>query len=178
MVYRGGELFQHLRNARRFDENRAKFYAAEIVLALEYLHKIDVVYRDLKPENILMDDVGHICLADFGMAKQLKANEKTYTLVGTPEYLAPEIVDGVGHNRPADWWALGVFMYDGFTFFLSCVPISYEMLIGIPPFYNRDQNYDLIYKMIREKEVGFGTKIPISTNAKDLILNVNQMRFR
>ena len=107
---RGGELFQHLKNARRFDENRAKFYAAEIILALEYLHKMGVVYRDLKPENILMDDEGHICLADFGMAKQLKEGEKTYSVVGTPEYLSPEIVDGEGHSFPADWWALGVFM--------------------------------------------------------------------
>mmetsp|Transcript_1390 Transcript_1390/g.1262 ORF Transcript_1390/g.1262 Transcript_1390/m.1262 type:complete len:133 (+) Transcript_1390:924-1322(+) len=123
---RGGELFQHLRNSKRFEEKRAKFYAAQIVLALDYLHELGVVYRDLKPENILMDGDGHICLTDFGMAKVLKKNEKTNSFVGTPEYLAPEIIDGKGHSFEVDWWALGIF--------------TYEMLIGLPPFYNREQN--------------------------------------
>lgn len=84
---RGGELFQHLRHSKRFDEKRAKFYAAQILLALEHLHSMDVVYRDLKPENILMDENGHVCLADFGMSKILKKGQKTKSFVGTPEYL-------------------------------------------------------------------------------------------
>ena len=104
-------MFQHLRQARRFDEERAKFYAAEIILALEYLHQLDVVYRDLKPENILMDEGGHIALTDFGMAKIVEDGKKTNSFVGTPEYLAPEIIDCVGHTKPVDWWSLGILMY-------------------------------------------------------------------
>lgn len=96
--------------AKRFDENRAKFYTAEIILALEYLHNLDVVYRDLKPENILLDEEGHIALADFGMAKRLKKDELTYSFVGTPEYLSPEMVDNVGHSFVSDWWSLGIFV--------------------------------------------------------------------
>ena len=84
---RGGELYQHLKAARRFPEERARFYAAEIALALEYLHQKDIIYRDLKPENILLDDEGHICLADFGLSKYVGNNIQATTIVGTPEYL-------------------------------------------------------------------------------------------
>lgn len=83
----GGELFSHLRKARRFDEKRAKFYAAEILLGLEYLHKLGILYRDLKPENILMDEEGHVCLTDFGTAKLLEEDQVATSIVGTPEYL-------------------------------------------------------------------------------------------
>ena len=107
---RGGELFQHLRTVRRFDEERTKFYTAEIILAIEYLHSKDIIYRDLKPENILLDDEGHICLTDFGLAKYVGNNSKANTFVGTPEYLAPEIITGIGHHKPADWWSLGILM--------------------------------------------------------------------
>lgn len=107
---RGGELFQHLKNARRFSEERTKFYTAEILLALEYLHSQDIIYRDLKPENILLDDDGHICLTDFGLAKHIGNNIKATTFVGTPEYLSPEIICGMGHGKPADWWSLGILM--------------------------------------------------------------------
>lgn len=99
-----------MRMTRRFEEHRTKFYAAEIICALEYLHKLDVVYRDLKPENILLDEEGHICLTDFGMAKKLKPGELTDSFVGTPEYLSPEIIENKGHSMPADWWALGIFV--------------------------------------------------------------------
>jgi serum/glucocorticoid-regulated kinase 2 len=84
---RGGELFQHLRNSKRFDEPRAKFYAGDILLALGHLHSKDIVYRDLKPENILMDDDGNVCLTDFGMAKIIRKNEVAMSFCGTPEYL-------------------------------------------------------------------------------------------
>jgi len=123
---RGGELFQHLRNAKRFEESRAKFYAAEIVLALDFLHSIKVIYRDLKPENVLLDSEGHVCLTDFGIAKKLPEDGRTYSFVGTPDYLAPEIIEGKGHGIAVDWWALGI--------------ITFEMMISIPPFYNREQN--------------------------------------
>lgn len=89
---RGGELFKHLRDRKRFSEEQAKFYASQILLALEYLHKMGVVYRDLKPENILVDEDGYVKMTDYGLAKFLKQGEATYSFVGTPEYLAPEII--------------------------------------------------------------------------------------
>lgn len=95
----GGELFFHLRRSGRFKESRAKFYAVEIILALEYLHSKGVIYRDLKPENILLGSDGHLKLTDFGLSKIKKNDdEKSNTFCGTPEYLAPEILLGKGHN--------------------------------------------------------------------------------
>lgn len=85
--YRGGELFQHIKLNRRFTEEQARFFAAEMVLALEYLHSLGIIYRDLKPENILLDDDGHIAITDFGLAKFVNVNTTTSTFVGTPEYL-------------------------------------------------------------------------------------------
>lgn len=126
----GGELFSLLRQSTKFDLKSAVFYAAEIVCAFEYLHGQDIVYRDLKPENILLDAEGHIKLADFGFSKKIP--HRTYTLCGTPEYLAPEIIQSKGHNSGADWWALGVLIY--------------EMLSGSPPFY--DENTIKIYDKI------------------------------
>jgi len=155
---KGGELFQHLKIAKRFEEERAKFYVAEILLALEYLHNLGVIYRDLKPENVLMDEDGHICLTDFGMAKQLRKGELTYSFVGTPEYLAPEIVRGEGHGQPADWWALGI--------------LTYEMMVGLPPFYNRDRNTEKMFAAIQSKEVTFSSKVTLSADAKDFIMQL------
>ena len=89
----GGELFFHLRRSQRFPEARAKFYTAELVIILEYLHSRGIAYRDLKPENILIESDGHLKLTDFGLAKtDLKEGETTLTFCGTPEYLAPEIL--------------------------------------------------------------------------------------
>lgn len=109
----GGELFYHLRREGRFSEQRTVFYAAEILLALECLHKNNIIYRDLKPENVLLDNEGHIKLTDFGLSKQnVIGNRNTYTFCGTPEYLAPEIVKGKGHNKAVDWWSLVIiFIY-------------------------------------------------------------------
>ena len=127
----GGELFTYLRRAGRFSLETTKFYAAEIVCALEYMHNLNIVYRDLKPENLLLDARGHIKIADFGFAKVIPDN-RTWTLCGTPEYLAPEIILGRGHGRPVDWWALGILIY--------------EMMAGFPPFY--DETPFLIYEKI------------------------------
>ncbi|XDB67236.1 hypothetical protein AB1E18_019597 [Capra hircus] len=106
----GGELFSYLRNRGRFSSNTGLFYAAEIVCAIEYLHSRDIVYRDLKPENILLDRDGHVKLTDFGFAKKLV--DKTWTLCGTPEYLAPEVIQSKGHGRAVDWWALGILIFE------------------------------------------------------------------
>lgn len=115
----GGELFSHLRKAGKFPNDVAKFYAAEVILAFEYIHSMDILYRDLKPENLLLDVGGHIKITDFGFAK--KVPERTFTLCGTPEYLAPEIIQSKGHGKAVDWWALGI--------------LTYEMLVGYPPFF-------------------------------------------
>jgi len=88
-----------------------KFYGSQIALALDHLHRYGIIYRDLKPENILMDAGGYLKLADFGMAKVLKQEEKATTFCGTPEYLAPEIITSVGHNKACDWWSFGILLY-------------------------------------------------------------------
>ncbi|KAK2920860.1 hypothetical protein Q8A73_000345 [Channa argus] len=121
----GGELFYHLQRERIFLEPRARFYAAEIASALGYLHSLHIVYRDLKPENILLDSQGHIVLTDFGLCKEgLEANGTTTTFCGTPEYLAPEVLQKQAYDRTVDWWCLG--------------SVLYEMLYGLPPFYSRN----------------------------------------
>lgn len=152
----GGELFQHLRKFRIFDEEKVRFYGAQIALALEHLHTYGIIYRDLKPENILMDNEGYLKLADFGMAKHLKGEEKATSFCGTPEYLAPEIITGEGHNKSADWWSFGILIY--------------EMLCGIPPFYN--ENLERMYELIKLAELRFPKKIKISSDAQDLITKV------
>ncbi|KAJ3319651.1 camp-dependent protein kinase catalytic subunit [Boothiomyces sp. JEL0866] len=118
----GGELFTFLRKSSRFPNHVAKFYAAEVTLAFENLHSMNIIYRDLKPENILINAQGHIKITDFGFAKQV--TEQTWTLCGTPDYLAPEIIQSKGYGSAVDWWALGILIY--------------EMVAGYPPFFHED----------------------------------------
>ena len=117
----GGELFFHLCNEIRFSESRAKFYAAQMILALKALHENGIIYRDLKPENVILDSEGYLKLTDFGLSKvDLPTDELTNTFCGTPEYLAPEIITHKGHSFKVDWWSLGILLY--------------EMISGINPF--------------------------------------------
>jgi serine/threonine protein kinase len=110
----GGELFEHLKTARKFDEERAKFYAAEIILALEYLHKNGVIYRDVKPENILIDSEGHVKMTDFGLSKGglEVTGGRTESFCGTTEYLAPEIINSKQYGYSVDWYSLGLVIYE------------------------------------------------------------------
>lgn len=119
----GGELFSVLREKTLFAESTARFYAASVVSAFQYMHEKDIIYRDLKPENLLLDQEGFLKVTDFGFAKDISSG-RTWTLCGTPDYLAPEIVSGKGHGKGVDWWTLGVFVY--------------EMLASYPPFYDDD----------------------------------------
>ncbi|KAK5170558.1 cytochrome c oxidase subunit 1 [Saxophila tyrrhenica] len=147
----GGEVFSYLRRARRFNEATSQFYAAEIVLILEFLHdRQGVAYRDMKPENILIDAQGHLKLVDFGFAKKVD-NRETYTLCGTPEYLAPEVIRNTGHGTAVDWWAFGILIY--------------EFLVGQPPFW--DQNPMKIYEQIVEGKVRYPSAM--SEDARDII---------
>jgi len=123
----GGELFYHLRKERKFSEEKMRFYTCQIILAIEYLHKHKIIYRDLKPENILIDQEGNIKLTDFGLSKIINnENNRAYTICGTPEYLAPEILMQKGYDKSVDWWSLGALVY--------------EMLVGVSPFKTKDSN--------------------------------------
>jgi len=107
----GGEIFSHLRKARRFPVDVARFYISLLVLSITDLHSKDIIYRDLKPENLVLDADGYIKITDFGFSKHIP-DGRTWTLCGTPEYLAPEIIQSKGHGKPVDWWSLGVLMYE------------------------------------------------------------------
>lgn len=145
----GGELFTHLRRAKRFSTDVARYYAAEVVNTLTYLHDKGIIYRDLKPENLLLDARGGLKMTDFGFAKFVE--DRTFTLCGTPEYLAPEIIVSKGHGKSVDWWATGVLLF--------------EMLAGYPPFF--DDNPFGIYEKIMEGKLEFPSHMDVA--AKDLI---------
>ena len=147
----GGDLFLHIHSQPKFPNEKAKFYVIELCLAIHFLHENNMLYRDLKPENILIDTDGHIKITDFGLCKILLNYEKTYTICGTVQYLAPEILTGEGYNKSVDWWSLGCIMY--------------EMLVGRFPFKyqkNGKLNIDIYKKPIKYPSY-------IDENAKDLM---------
>ena len=108
----GGELFFHLKKNSGYKEKAVKFYMSQVLLALEFMHLNNYIYRDLKPENILIDKEGNIKLTDFGLSKIMKPNQTTYTLCGTAEYLAPEILFGQGYDKTCDWFSFGVVIFE------------------------------------------------------------------
>ena len=150
----GGDMFFHLHDGKIviFNNDKTRFYIMELVLALEALHKNNMVYRDLKPENILLDGKGHVKLTDFGLSKILEdEDEKAFTVCGTPQYLAPEIIQKKGYDKAVDWWSLGCVMY--------------EMLVGKIPFpYKRGTKLS-----IKNYEQKINYPQNMNKNAKDLI---------
>ncbi|XP_062400208.1 RAC-gamma serine/threonine-protein kinase isoform X1 [Sardina pilchardus] len=148
----GGELFFHLSRERVFSEDRTRFYGAEIVSALDYLHSAKIVYRDLKLENLMLDKDGHIKITDFGLCKEGITDTATMkTFCGTPEYLAPEVLEDNDYGRAVDWWGLGVVMY--------------EMMCGRLPFYNQD--HEKLFELILMEEIKFPRTL--SSDAKSLL---------
>uniref|UniRef100_A0A6I8SU42 Protein kinase C iota type n=1 Tax=Xenopus tropicalis TaxID=8364 RepID=A0A6I8SU42_XENTR len=152
----GGDLMFHMQRQRKLPEEHARFYSAEISLALNYLHERGIIYRDLKLDNVLLDSEGHIKLTDYGMCKEgLRPGDTTSTFCGTPNYIAPEILRGEDYGFSVDWWALGVLMF--------------EMMAGRSPFDivgssdNPDQNTeDFLFQVILEKQI----RIPRSLSVK------------
>lgn len=151
----GGEMFTHLRRLNKFEDSLAKFYASQVILALEYLHFCNLVYRDLKPENILIDKNGYLKITDFGFCKIMQG--RTWTLCGTPEYLAPELILSKGYGFSVDWWSFGVLMY--------------EMSAGYPPFYANEP------MKTYEKIVSGKYRCPSSFNSdlRDILKNTLQV---
>lgn len=148
----GGQLFFHLKKERMFKESVAKFYIAQLVLSLEYLHKHNIIHRDLKPENILLDSEGNIKLTDFGLAKEfLDSVDRTTSFCGTIEYMSPEMIKSEPYSFSTDWWSVGILFYD--------------MVTGAPPF--RSKNQKILKEMICKSKL----KLPgyLSAEAHSLL---------
>ena len=148
----GGDLAFHLNKRQIFDENEAKFFIAEVILAMEYIHNLNIIYRDLKPENILIDKDGHVKLADFGLAKEgVNDKQNAKSFCGSPAYLAPEMLLNKGVGKSADIYQIGAVLY--------------ELLVGFPPYYT--ENIKKLYENIKAAKL----QIPsyISPQAKDLL---------
>eukprot|EP01137_Pigoraptor_chileana_P017196 Opistho-2@74932 len=163
----GGELYFHLKREGRFAEDRAKFYAAEICLALDYLHSMGVLYRDLKAENVILDLYGHICLIDFGLCKEgFEDGMSTSTFCGTPDYVAPEVLMRKGYGKEVDWWSFGVLLW--------------EMLFGRPPFeagFLQETFSNILRKPIMPALVANVEEVcPVSHEAQAILLSLLNRR--
>jgi serine/threonine protein kinase len=159
--YNGGTLFYHLRKSRHFTEDRAKFYAAQLLSALHHLHTNNIIYRDLKLENVLMDYQGHLALTDFGLSKQnIDSTGGATTFCGTAEYIAPELLRGQKYGPAVDWWSFGILVF--------------EMMHGRTPFY--DKNRKLMFYRIINTEPSFPpTFSPEACACIRGLLRVNEM---
>jgi protein kinase A len=155
----GGDLARHLRLERSFSIDVCRFYLAEIIEALSHLHSRNFIFRALKPENLVLDSQGHIRLVDFGMSKRLGDGERTFTVSGTPDYLAPEVILKIGHGEEADIWTLGVVLF--------------EFLTGRPPFSGKNQM--VLYEKILNLDPNF-IKI-YDKDAEDLCVKLLQKDF-
>ncbi|KAG1252174.1 hypothetical protein G6F68_011908 [Rhizopus microsporus] len=151
----GGELFTHMAAEHMFSEDVARFYLAELLLAIEHLHALGIVYRDLKPENCLLDGDGHVLLTDFGLSKVSIEGSRTNTICGTTEYMAPEILLEVNYDRSVDFWTFGILMY--------------EMLTGYTPFRSNNKKKTLDAILKKKLQVPYY----ISADAKDLLIRVS-----
>ncbi|KRX07626.1 Protein kinase-like domain [Pseudocohnilembus persalinus] len=151
----GGELFNIINLADSLNTYQTQFYAAQMVLALEYLHSKNIIYRDLKPENVLIDAQGYIKLTDFGLSKRnINSNDAAKSICGTPEYLAPEILFKEGHGKMVDFWTLGV--------------IIYEMYVGQPPFQiTGNQKRESLFEKIKYEPLKYPSKV--NGKLKDLL---------
>lgn len=153
--YPGGDFQKQLRLQKKFPEEIAKLYIAEVIVAIEYLHKNKVIFRDLKPENILLDQTGHIKLTDFGLSKENVGNlQQNNSFVGSIAYLAPEILKNQPHSKSVDWYLCGVLLY--------------EMLVGISPYFN--YNRKILFENILKARLLIPSKM--SLEARDLILGL------
>ena len=153
----GGDLMHKLTSYGKLNESQTKLYACEIFLALDFLHKNNIIFRDLKPENILLDREGHIKLTDFGLSKKFtnsdciinKTHKITFSICGTFQYIAPEVYEGMGYAQEIDWWSYGIVLY--------------EMLTGKFPFKKDPVTHKIIPQLV------FNDNVKVSIEAKDLI---------
>ncbi|KAF8367983.1 rskn-1, partial [Pristionchus pacificus] len=181
---RGGDLFTRLSKEVMFTEEDVKFYLAELTLALEHLHSLGIVYRDLKPENILLDSDGHIKLTDFGLSKEaVDGDNKTYSFCGTIEYMAPEVINRKGHSTAADFWSLGVLMFEMLTGHLpftgsdrkETMSLILKSKLSMPPFLSPPAQSLLraLFKRNAVNRLGYGTNGSIALKKHNFFASIN-----
>lgn len=180
----GSDMYYHIHKEKQFSEEKAKFYAIEMILAIEFLQENNMLYRDLKPENIMIYKNGHIKLTDFGLIKILeKEKEKAFTICGTPKFLAPEILTDDGYDKTVDWWSFGCVIYEmiiGSSPFLipkgKLVSQSmYKQKINIPSSISKEAT-DLITKLLvvkPQKRLGYGRKGAKNIKAHPFFKGIN-----
>ncbi|KAL0240806.1 hypothetical protein GEMRC1_006042 [Eukaryota sp. GEM-RC1] len=188
----GGDLYSLLNNVGRLPEDTAKYYVAEVILSLEYLHAVGIVHRDVKPDNLLVSEDGHIKMIDFGLSHYgietrseqkpsfsdsdsdieisqasthskasdtCKAKQRRFSVIGTPEYLAPEIIQGSGHDHLVDWWSLGV--------------LCFELISGLPPF--EGDSKEEIFENICNRNISWPDDVSFSTHAVSFVTSLMQL---